>query len=68
MRVNSVAPGPVDTPLVEGKPRQQITRLVEATQLIGRIAQPEEVRPLREVAAADACYDRGYICFEMVSE
>lgn len=44
VRVNSVAPGPVDTPLLGGVPREQLTRSVETSQLIGRIAQPEEAR------------------------
>lgn len=44
VRVNSVAPGPVDTPILEVIPREQLLHLVEASQLLSRITQPEEVR------------------------
>lgn len=44
VRVNSVAPGPVDTPILEVIPRERLLHLVEASQLIPRITQPEEVR------------------------
>ncbi|CAM9432660.1 unnamed protein product [Laminaria digitata] len=44
VRVNSVAPGPVDTPILEVVPREKLLQLVEASQLMARITQPEEVR------------------------
>lgn len=43
VRVNSVAPGHVDTPMVAAAPREDLIRSIEGTQLIGRIMQPEEV-------------------------
>lgn len=43
VRVNSVAPGPVDTPLLGGVTREHLAKIAEAAQLIGRVTQPEEV-------------------------
>lgn len=44
VRVNSVAPGPVDTPLLTTVPREQLDTMVDNLQLAGRVSQPEEVR------------------------
>ncbi|CAM9223256.1 unnamed protein product [Laminaria digitata] len=40
VRVNSVAPGPVDTPMQAGVPRETLLQGVEAVQLMTRITQP----------------------------
>lgn len=43
MRVNSVAPGAVETPLLSAVPHEHLVKNAEISQLIGRIIQPEEV-------------------------
>ena len=44
VRVNSVSPGAVDTPILEVVPREQLLPVVAAAQLMPGITQPEEVR------------------------
>lgn len=44
VRVNSVAPGAVETPFLPGVPRKNLIKNAETSQLIGRIIEPEEVR------------------------
>lgn len=44
VRVNSVVPGIVETPIYSGFPRDVLVDLAGATQVIGRPIQPEEVR------------------------
>lgn len=41
-RVNAVAPGPVDTPMLAGVP-PEVKKAMERSTLLGRIAQPEEL-------------------------
>eukprot|EP00904_Undaria_pinnatifida_P012052 jgi/Undpi1/7978/HiC_scaffold_24.g10450.m1 len=53
VRVNSVAPGPVDTPLLGGVTREHLAKVAEAAQLIGRVTQPEEVAKLVTFLASD---------------
>lgn len=43
VRVNSVAPGHVETPILAKMPREDIDTSVQNSQLIERIIQPEEV-------------------------
>ncbi|CAN0491726.1 unnamed protein product, partial [Scytosiphon promiscuus] len=43
VRVNSISPGGVDTPILEAVPRDHLLNMVAASQLMPRIIQPEEV-------------------------
>eukprot|EP00904_Undaria_pinnatifida_P012051 jgi/Undpi1/7977/HiC_scaffold_24.g10449.m1 len=53
VRVNSVAPGHVDTPIVAPVPREELMRNIEASQLIGRLMQPEEIAKVVTFLASD---------------
>jgi 3-oxoacyl-[acyl-carrier protein] reductase len=50
--VNAIAPGVVDTPMVQAVPREVLERLVAATP-VGRIGTPEEVAALAAFLASD---------------
>ena len=42
IRVNSVCPGPIHTPLIDAFPKENWTTMEEAT-LMNRLGQPEEI-------------------------
>ena len=42
VRANAIAPGPVNTPMLEAVPEEAIQAFGRAT-LVGRIAEPEEI-------------------------
>ena len=44
VRVNSIAPGHVQTPTYGDMPYEGLVEITKTTQLIGRPTQPEEVR------------------------
>ena len=56
VRVNSIAPGVVETSLVGEVPHDQLVGMTGATQLIGRPIQPEEVRLNPRDAHSDSIF------------
>jgi NAD(P)-dependent dehydrogenase (short-subunit alcohol dehydrogenase family) len=51
--VNAIAPGPMNTPMVESFPPEVVERLV-AEIPVGRIGKPEEIAALVTFLASDA--------------
>jgi 3-oxoacyl-[acyl-carrier protein] reductase len=45
IRVNAVAPGMVDTPMLDGRVTPQATQQMNAATPLGRFARPEEIAP-----------------------
>jgi len=52
IRINAVAPGPTDTPMMRSIPEEWITSLEKAIPL-GRLAHPEEIAAAVKFLASD---------------
>jgi 3-oxoacyl-[acyl-carrier protein] reductase len=60
IRVNAIAPGPVDTPLLNFAAQDEQTRAQDMSNPMGRIGQPDEVaRAALFLASADAAFITG---------
>eukprot|EP00904_Undaria_pinnatifida_P012047 jgi/Undpi1/7973/HiC_scaffold_24.g10445.m1 len=53
VRVNSVAPGHVETPIYEGMPTEMLNEVAKANHLIGRPIQPDEIAKVVTFLASD---------------
>lgn len=61
IRVNAIAPGPTDTPLMRSIPQEWITSLAGAIPL-GRLARPEEIaHAVRFLAGEESSYVTGSV-------
>ena len=60
IRVNAIAPGPVDTPLLNFDAQDEKTRAQDMANPMGRIGQPDEIaRAALFLASADAAFITG---------
>jgi 3-oxoacyl-[acyl-carrier protein] reductase len=60
IRVNAIAPGPVDTPLLNFAAQDEQTRAQDMSNPMGRIGQPDEIaRAALFLASADAAFITG---------
>lgn len=53
INVNSVAPGPIDTPLTQSMPPGMLQKMVEESVPLRRLGQPEEIARLHLYLASD---------------
>lgn len=64
INVNCVAPGPIDTPILEGMPQDIIRHMVEERVPLKRMGKPEEVAKLHLfLASDDSSFITGQVIF-----